>query len=395
MKIKKLFGILTFAIILTFSFGFTECLQSDYKYRNVNVSALEYTTPIEFENASIGEMAEEYLQAIATVRIIDSTNSVVSFGSGIAIYRGGYIATNYHVINKVAKDESNTFKISLEVYNGTDFQHYDAKLVWYDENLDIAIVKSENTIQMKFVKMMDRWINANDDRLGMDEKIWTLGTPFDMELFGSVSEGTISSILPRTGLTTVDNREYVREYNIQFNAPISSGSSGGGLFDLKGNLVGLTTSGYTSTSANDANGLYFAAPIYPLTIIIEDVVAKWENNQTYTNVKFGFSGYDSISTKYFSDKDSTLTFTGKGFYVCETVTGSVAENAGLKMGDVIVGLATSNYDPILGIGKYYKIDKHFDLIYAIFNINKESSVKLYYSRGGVTDALNIAFTSSI
>ena len=111
-----------------------------------------YQSPVQInQNATESDIAEAYLNATVTVFVTNANDLNISFGSGICIYSGGYIVTNYHVI-KETKTNS-TYKISVYLNKATT--SIPAKLLWSDSTLDLAIIQCQNG-NIPYAKMADR-----------------------------------------------------------------------------------------------------------------------------------------------------------------------------------------------------------------------------------------------
>lgn len=314
------------------------------------------------------EMAEEMLGALATVKIMrTSDNARISLGSGVAVNASGYLITNYHVIYNEAINPD-TYYINLEMMVGTQFKtDIEAELLWYNASLDIAILKSAQNFN-SYATLSDRWIDTNN-RLEIAEEVWTLGTPFEIGLWGTYSQGTISSSLYRVGNTGVGETTYVHNYLIQHSAPISSGNSGGPLFDSAGNLIGLNTCGYSSSSSKTATNLFFAVPIYPVTIVLNKVVTAYNSGTTYTTPLLGISGYD---------KDSASSFTEDGVYVQGVSTTSSAYLKGLSISSVITGVGNATCTSV-NDSSVKQITCCYDLVYALLHYKPGDSITLFYT----------------
>lgn len=171
---------------------------------------------------AISQIAERILPAIVVV------NTATGNGSGVIVDDSGVIATNYHVI----EDSSN---VSIELQNGDVYQ--DIGVISIDEIKDIALLKIDG-----FDLPTAEFGNSNSVVIGED--VLVMGAPRGMEQ--TVSRGIVSAIR--------DSGEGYRL--IQTDAAISPGSSGGGMFNLEGELVGLTVS-----YLEDAQNINFVIPI--------------------------------------------------------------------------------------------------------------------------------------
>ena len=346
---------------------------------SITPSTPPQTPPDNFSSSTTRtEMAENMLGALATVKILRNTDSYrSSMGSGVAVHADGYLITNYHVIyNEALKPDD--YHIKLEMMVGTEFKtDVSAELLWYNASLDMAILKSSQTFN-SVATLSDRWIDSNN-RLRIAEEVWTLGTPYEQGLWGTYSQGTISSNLYRVGVTSVGESTYHHNYLIQHSAPISSGNSGGPLFDSAGSLIGLNTCGYNSSSYKTANNLFFATPIYPITIVLNKVVSAYNNGTKYTTPLIEISGYD---------KDVVSSFTEDGVYVQGVSETSSAFAQGLTVSAVIKGIGNSTCqdanDP-----SYKNITCGYDLTYALLNYYSGDTITLFYTYNGQNLSMNV------
>ena len=168
-------------------------------------------------------IAEEYSyeklaglsNSVVMIKVYDNQNNVLSYGSGVVIHSKGYILTNLHVVTG-----GNLFSVLFE--NETEeYLTYD--FIKYHQEYDLAIIRVDKNCSPLTVK--------TDGDLVRGQKIVAIGSP--LGLFNSVSDGIVSGFRDINGISM-----------IQFTAPISNGSSGGALLDMRGRLVGLITAGF-------------------------------------------------------------------------------------------------------------------------------------------------------
>jgi hypothetical protein len=181
------------------------------------------------QKKDIPTIAHEANGAIVSIVMSDKDGRPISQGSGFLISHNGYVVTNYHVISHgtsaIAKRPDGAFFV------------LDGVLA-FDKNRDIAIVKAHGA-DFHTVALGD------SDKLQVGEEVVAIGNPLSLE--STVSNGIVS------GIRTLEKEG---GSFLQITAPISPGSSGGPLFDMAGDVVGITTSGLT-----DAENLNFAIPI--------------------------------------------------------------------------------------------------------------------------------------
>ena len=224
-----------------------------------------------------------------------------SLGSGFIVDKTGYIITNNHVID-------NAEKIMVILYDDTSFE---AKVVGKDPKTDVALLKIDpKKIKLKAVKFG----NSNDLRVG--DWVMAIGNPFG---FG----GTVTA-----GIVSARGRNLSGSYDdyIQTDASINRGNSGGPLFDMKGNVVGINTAIFSQSGGSV--GIGFA---------VSSNLAKQVTDQLkqYGRTKRGWLGVliQEISQEI---ADSLGMKSVRGALVSSATEGGPAEKAGVKTGDVIL-----------------------------------------------------------
>lgn len=236
-------------------------------------------------------------------------NSQVSEGSGIIITKNGYIMTNYHVVSSADPKSSLSSNTVLEVFL-PDGREGKATFVGGDSETDLAVIK----ISLTGLPVADL---GDSSKLEVGELAVAIGNPLGMEFAGSVTVGVISA-LNRT--VEIDDRTMNL---IQTDAAINTGNSGGALLNSNGEVIGINS---VKISASGVEGLGFAIPINDAKPIVDQLM-------TYGYVKgrpyIGISGID------ISDTMSNYYNLPKGVYISAVGSGSAAEKAGIKVGDVI------------------------------------------------------------
>lgn len=222
-----------------------------------------------------------------------------SFGSGVIISKDGYILTNAHVVKGL-----NTIKVTLN-----DKREYPAKLIGSDEQSDIALLKIESD-QLPVAKI------GNPDQLQSGEWVAAIGAPFGFE--NSVTAGIVSAknrALPGESYTPF----------IQTDVAINQGNSGGPLYNLKGEVVGINSQIYSRNGG--FMGISFAIPIDVAMRVAEQLKTTGRVERGQLGVIIQEVSYD-LAQSFGLDKPA-------GALVASVVPGSPAEAAGLKVGDII------------------------------------------------------------
>ena len=231
------------------------------------------------------------------------TTSAAS-GSGFVFSKDGYILTNFHVV-----EDSNAITVSM--YDGTT---YDAKLVGYDESNDVAVLKIEATDLVPVVL-------GNSDNLNVGDAVVAIGNPLG-ELTFSLTAGSISAKDREITMSTGNSMQL-----LQTDCAINSGNSGGALFNLYGEVVGITNAKYSSSSSSSSasiDNIGFAIPINKARSIAESIIEKGYASKPYVGV--------SVATV---SEETQAYGLPKGASVQEIVEDSPAAEAGLQINDII------------------------------------------------------------
>lgn len=361
---KKKFAFLSFLMCLSLIFTGCSWLK--------NNQSLEFTSPLQIvktqtditETITPTDIVNSNIEAVVTIFVTSSSGEQISFGSGVAVHSGGYIATNYHVISLAI---SSPF-YSLEVYHNNSKVSHNAEILWSNINLDVAIIKC-SCGDMPFVEMVDRFVYASqNNKLQPLEEVVAIGTPVDLSLQNTATFGYVSS---SSGRISYADTGVVYETLIQHTAPINHGNSGGPLFDMTGKLIGLNTLGN-----DDANSLFFAVPIYPVIKVIDKVVLAYENNTNYAMPVLGVSAIDRYMAQ-----NSGESFSSSGLLINDITNGTNAVGKLIK-NDVIKGITINNI--------FYNIDVRNDLLFALLNANSKDVVSVKLTRGIIDKTIDIS-----
>ena len=240
-------------------------------------------------------------------------NTMIAQGSGVVIAEGGYVLTNYHVI-----EDGSAFQVLMPSGDKVE-----ATLVGADSAMDLAVLKVEDQAD----KLVPVTIGASET-LPVGSTVIAIGNPGGEILANTVTRGIISA-LERTSMTSNNTTRNVNY--IQHDAPISSGNSGGGLFDYQGNLIGINTLKYGGSfySSGSYEGLGFAIPVetaYPIAqqLIEHGKVIRPQMGVTVRDQE----GPDEPMNEY---APASVCITGVN-------EGSPAEAAGLKQYDFITAV---------------------------------------------------------
>ena len=244
-----------------------------------------------------------YAQNVGAVVYI-TTNS--ASGSGFIVTDNGYVVTNYHVVE-------NAIKVTVTLSNSDT---YSAKVVGYDATHDVAVLKVEAT-------GLPYAVLGSSDALAVGDQITVIGNPLG-ELTYTQTVGYISG--KDRGIST-DN---IITNMLQTDASINSGNSGGPMFNMKGEVVGIITAKYSGTSSSGASieGIGFAIPIDDVSKKIQDLI------------EFGYisGAYLGVSVREMDKSVSQSFGIPMGAYVVTVEKTNCAYAAGVQEKDIIIGL---------------------------------------------------------
>ena len=243
----------------------------------------------------------------STTNVWGQVSETAASGTGFIISADGYILSNYHVVEGASK-------LTVITYMGDE---YEARLVGFDKMNDVSILKVE-------ASGLDPVTIGSSDALIVGDQVVAIGNPLG-ELTSSLTVGYISA-KDRT-INTDGNLINM----MQTDAAINPGNSGGPLFNMKGEVIGITTAKYSGSTGSGASieGIGFAIPIADVMAMTEDLIAHgYLTNQAYLGVTVRDVG-DDISAMY------SLPV---GSYVDSVVEGSCAEKAGILPKDIIIGV---------------------------------------------------------
>lgn len=225
-------------------------------------------------------------------------------GSGVVLTTSGYIVTNYHVVEGATS-------VNVTLHDGSE---YTAVVKGYDEASDIAVIKVD-------AEGLKPAVLGNSSVLAVGEQIVIIGNPLG-ELGGSVSTGIISALARDV---YVEDRPMTL---LQTDAAVNPGNSGGGMFNLYGELVGIVN----AKSEGDAiDNIGFAIPLDDVKSVIESLMSVgYVPGRPYL-------GFETV---YIDNAFSAMQYrvTSFGVYVLNVREGSNADKAGIENGDMIISI---------------------------------------------------------
>lgn len=232
-------------------------------------------------------------------------------GSGVIIKTGGEILTNAHVVKNM-----NTILVVMN-----DGKGYEAQLKYIDDDTDLAVVKIKK-IGLPVVKL------ANSEDIVVGKQVIAIGTPITFSLRNSATVGHISGL----------NRSVGDPYRlIQTDTAITHGNSGGALINMNGELVGITSSGYSGTNTN------FAVPVDTVKYVLN----QFELYGKVRHISFGAEFQEDWLAELGVPSEAGLTI--KGFE-----KSSPLAKASFKTGDVLVSVDDIAINSIVELNELMK-----------------------------------------
>ena len=267
-------------------------------------------------------------------------------GSGVVISSDGYILTCAHVV-------SGASNITVTI-GDTD---YPATVVGEDDTSDVAVLKIDATDLTPATV-------GNSDSLAVGESVLAVGNPLG-ELGGTVTSGIVSALnrsVSIQGSSSVNTMSL-----IQMDASVSPGNSGGGLFNMNGELVGIVNA---KSSDSDAEGLGFAIPVNDAVKVAQELL---ENGYVTGRPYLGISYYAVTDAQ----TAAQLGVNAYGVYIVEVVKGGPADKAGLQAGDRIVSVDGS------------EVATQSDLGTLMQNHKAGDTIEITVARGGQMQTVNV------
>lgn len=303
------------------------------------------TTTVE-EISDLKKAINDVYETAVYIEVASNRGKVAS-GSGF-VYKEdskyGYILTNYHVI-----EDGNKFLITF-----TDGSEHEAEYVNGDEYYDIAVLKTPIENIKKLATLGD------SSSLELGDSVFTVGAPLGKEYMGTVTKGIVSGI-NRMVSVDLSSGTYLMEV-IQTDASINNGNSGGAICNIKGEVIGITSSKLVGSGVE---GMGFAIPINSVNEILDSIESGKTIERPYLGVQLAdLTNTFALQYYYGISIGSDVEFGAVLSYVEKNKT---ADKAGLIVGDVIVELD----------GEKVNDSSHFKYLLYKHKIGDEVSVKYY------------------
>ncbi|MDJ0979076.1 MAG: Do family serine endopeptidase [Erythrobacter sp.] len=269
------------------------------------------------------------------------TREAQSLGSGFIISADGFVVTNNHVV--APNDRATLEEITVTMPDGTE---YEAELVGADAPSDLAVLKIKSDRTFPFVKFGD----SSQARPG--DWVVAIGNPFGLK--GTVTSGIISAVYRNTGQGGAYDRF------IQTDASINRGNSGGPLFDMRGNVIGINNAIFSPSGGSV--GIGFAIPAEIAAPIVQQLKEGSEIERGFLGVGLGPVTEDMA--------DSLGLEANRGEIVQSVQDDSAAQSAGLQPGDIITSINDQ------------EVTKEQTVIFLIANLQPGETIPIEVLRNG-------------
>jgi serine protease Do len=263
-----------------------------------------------------------------------------SLGSGVILDKNGYILTNYHVITQDGLDRP-VDRIRVQIHGDDDSKGYEAKIVGSDKWTDLAVIK------INAAKPLTPATFGESTSMRVGDWVLAVGSPFGLE--STVTAGIISA----KGRSIEGGPEGQFKRFLQTDAAINPGNSGGPLVNLAGQVVGINTA--IATRRGSYDGVGFAIPSDTARKVYNSIISTGTVRRGAIGVSFLNQNNDALLRSFGA---------GHGVVVNSVESGSPAERAGLKMGDVILsvnGKTIQSGDQLVGIVSDTEVGKKLEL----------------------------------
>ena len=358
---SKIFLIIfSFVLGAVIMFGLILASNSNIFVQKVTSESIKTTT---LEETSDLKKAINNVYESAVYIEVSGDRGISSSGSGF-IYKtdnkSGYILTNYHVIQG-----GKNYLVTLST--GDELE---ASLVSGDEYYDIAILKVDKSKIKKVATLGD------SSKLELGDTVFTVGAPLGKEYMGTITKGIISGI-NRMVSVELSSGSYLMEV-IQTDASINTGNSGGPICNIKGEVIGITSSKLVGSGVE---GMGFAIPINS----VNDIIGNIESGTTIERPYLGVQLVDLTNTfalqYYYNIRISQDVEFGAVLSLVEEK--KPAAKAGLKVGDVIIEVDGKKVDDV----------SHFK--YELYKHKVGDKIKVKYYRENKLKETTIELTESI
>jgi serine protease Do len=292
-------------------------------------------------NISVKGMGEMPMMDKEAKNVSYAPHIVDIVGSGSIVDSNGLIVTNRHVID-------NAYEITVTLQDGTT---HNARLLGKGLGFDLAILKVDVGYPLPAIKIGD------SDQVRVGDRVLAVGNPLGLK--GTVTSGIVSAL----------HRDlYGTPYNqfIQVDAAINHGNSGGPLFNVKGEVVGVNNQIFSESATSGSIGLGFAIPSNDVAFMLDQI-------RQYGRPHLGWLGL-KIQTVNADMSEALKIPMQSGAIISEVTPGSPSDDAGLKVGDIIQAFADEHLIDYRVLNRAVSMAIGKTLLLSIWTVNGEDKV---------------------
>ncbi len=303
---------------------------------------------------SVVSIVTEQQSTVNSLYFGQQTRTSQAAGTGFVIDAGGLIITNKHVV------PAGTSKVQVVMSDGTKYD--DAEVIGRDPLNDIAVIKINGAKNLKVAQL------ADSDAVRTGQKVIAIGNALG-QFQNTVTSGIISGMgRPIEAGDESGNASEQLNNLFQTDAAINSGNSGGPLLNFNGEVIGINTA-----VAAGAQNIGFSIPINEAKGVIESVKATGKISRPYLGVQFSMLTASSAKELNLSVQKGALVGSDAG----SVVTGSPADKAGIKAGDVITKVNTVELSDSISLASAvgrFKVGDTVEL--TVIRSGKEQKIKV-------------------
>lgn len=328
---------------------------------NVATNVTESRARVIAEGEVVTEIAENVSPSVVSI-VVESTRQSSFFGpveqegagTGIIISKDGYILTNKHVIGDTAT------RVNVVTNDGTTYE--DVRVVGRDPVNDIAFLKVQN------VNNLIPAVLGDSSKLVVGSKVVAIGNALG-EFQATVTSGIISGV-NRSVVAGDETSSESLSNLIQTDAAINPGNSGGPLVNISGEVIGINTA-----VSEGAEGIGFAIPINEAKGLINGILDNGRIERAYLGVRYIMLSQEAAKYYEIDTTNGAYIISGNGGPA--VASGSPAEKAGLKEGDIITKVNNTS------------LDSKTSLVSQLSQFSPNDSVKLTILRDGREQVITV------
>ncbi len=281
-----------------------------------------------------------------------------SSGSGVIVSDDGFIVTNNHVV-----DNAEEIVVVLD-----DNRQYDAEIIGVDSQTDLALIKIKER-NLPFV------VYGDSEAVRIGEWVLAVGNPFN--LTSTVTAGIVSAKARNIGILADRNNLQIESF-IQTDAAVNPGNSGGALVNLKGELVGINTA--IATQSGRYEGYSFAVPVSLVKKVVDDLLEFGKVQRGLLGVRIG-----DMNARLAEMEDINVV---TGVYIGSVNENSAAEEAGMKAGDVVLGVDGMEVDNVAELQEQIALKRPGDeVLVKLLRDNKPIELAVVLKSAGFEEAV--------